>query len=390
MHNHIGIYSLLISCGLTLCVFASCHKDNGKDELAHHHHDHGVHEKEHEGHDHGDGQEIIFTPEQAKLLGVKTEVVKPVAFHSIIKVSGEITESAHGAAVASAPASGVVTFAPGIAEGAHVGAGTLIATVKSTGITGGDANAAARVAVDAAKKEVERLKPLHEHGIVSTAEYNAAVAALNQARASYSPAASSGRITAPSAGIITALDVRQGQYVEAGAPVANISSSSMLNLRADLPQRHLGAVSSLTGAKIKTPYSNEVIDLSSMGAKRIAEADVARANGGYIPVYFSFSNNGTLLPGTAVEVFLEGAPKENAIVVPLTAISEQQGNYYVYIQLDEEGYLKSPVTLGENNGQDVEILKGLHAGDKVVVKGATNVRLAETSNVVPEGHSHNH
>jgi len=38
----------------------------------------------------------------------------------------------------------------------------------------------------------------------------------------------------------------------------------------------------------------------------------------------------------------------------------------------------------------MEILSGLHEGDKVVVGGVSFVRLAEQSTVVPEGHSHNH
>ena len=97
-----------------------------------------------------------------------------------------------------------------------------------------------------------------------------------------------------------------------------------------------------------------------------------------------------LLPGTAVEVYLQGAPRDNVVTVPVSALSEQQGNFFVYIQLDKEGYLRSPVKLGESNGKDVEILSGVHNGDRVVYEGATAVRLAASSNVIPEGHSHNH
>ena len=386
---------MLAAYAAMMCAAGACHNSNANDELAHHdhnhEHNHEHHHEGHEGHDHGDGQEIILEPEQAKLMGVKVMTAKSGPFNSVIKASGQIVENAQGAAVASAPTPGILTFAPGIVEGRQVSAGTLIATVKSSGMSGGDPNNAAQVAIASAQKEVERLRPLHEAGVVTTAEFNAAVAVLNAARASYSPQASTGRITAPSSGVITSIDVRQGQFVDAGTPVVSITGSGSLSLRADVPQKHFNEIGSITGARIKTPYSSEVIDIADLGGRRVNSVSAPRAMGGYVPVYFSISNtHNMLLPGTAVEVYLQGAPRDNVVTVPVSALSEQQGNFFVYIQLDKEGYLRSPVKLGESNGKDVEILSGVHNGDRVVYEGATAVRLAASSNVIPEGHSHNH
>ena len=76
--------------------------------------------------------------------------------------------------------------------------------------------------------------------------------------------------------------------------------------------------------------------------------------------------------------------------VPSTSLSEQQGQLFVFVQLDEDCFRKVPVQVGQSNGTDVEILSGLHEGERVVTEGTTFVRLAETSGVVPEGHSHTH
>lgn len=374
---------IALMAGITSC------NSNAKDELAHHDHNH-----EHAEHEHAETKdgltEIVVEPDVAKRFGVEAIKLQPTTFNSIYKVSGKIMASADGASIASAPTAGIVTFAPGIVQGKQVSAGALIATVKSTGMTGGDPNAIARAAVDAAKRELDRLKPLHEKGIVSTEEYNAAIATYNSAAAAYSPSASSGRVTATTGGVITEMLVQQGQYVEAGAPIATISTSKTLTLRADLPQRHIANAQSINCAKIRTPYSNEVVDLGDLSAKRITNSDNVAGQGGYLPIYFSFKNDGSFVAGTSVEVFLEGAPKENALVVPLSAVCEQQGQYFVFVKIDEEGYLKYPVKLGDNDGENVEILSGVKAGDNVVVKGAVTVRLAESSGVTPEGHSHNH
>lgn len=410
MHHNNRLFTHLLAAALMATVTTSCNH-NAKDELAHHDHNHG-HEKPesherhedhesaggheaheghegHKGHDHGDGAEIILTPEQAKLSGVKTAEIKAGEFHNVIKTSGRIMESPDGAAIASAPTSGTVSFGRGVEAGMKVNAGSLIATVRSTGISGGDPNAGAKAAMDAARRELDRLTPLHEHGIVSTADYNAAKAAYESARAAYSPGAASGRVTAPTGGIITQLLVRQGQYVETGTPIASISSTKRLTLKADVAQRHAAAAHGISRAKVKTPYSDELINLSELGGTRV-NPETMTAQGGYFPVYFTFDNNGTMIAGTPVEVYLETGVREGVISVPLTAIAEQQGAHFVYIKVDEEGYLKSPVKLGESDGQRVEIISGVHEGDNVVIEGKTAVRLAESSNVIPEGHSHNH
>ena len=76
--------------------------------------------------------------------------------------------------------------------------------------------------------------------------------------------------------------------------------------------------------------------------------------------------------------------------VPEEAVSEQQGNYFVYVEHSPGHYMKMPVTIGSSDGSRREIMSGLQPGDKVVSKGMTYVKLAETSGVVPEGHSHSH
>ena len=70
-------------------------------------------------------------------------------------------------------------------------------------------------------------------------------------------------------------------------------------------------------------------------------------------------------------------------------MTEEQGVNFVYIKMDESCYRKQEVTLGESDGERVEIVSGVKAGDNVVTAGAYNVRLASASNAIP-AHTHNH
>ena len=402
------LYIFALSAAVCL-YFSACKSDNGRDELSHHHHhehehaaddhdhhhdhDHDAdhhHDNEETEHHHTDG-EITLEPEMAERFGVTTEIVSPSPFSDAIKVAGEILSSPADAAIISTPTSGILSFRQDIAAGSKVTAGTTIAKVSASGVSGGDQNLAAKATYEAAKRELDRLRPLYEERLVTASEYNAALRAFEEAKAGYSTAAAAGNITSPISGVITSIDANQGQYVEVGTPIATVSSSKRLTLRADVPQRYYNRIAGINDALISLPYSDNSILLSEIGGKRITASDaLASTAPGYIPVYFSFDNDGSFIPGASADIYLRSADSAELISVPLTALSEQQGQFYVFVRLDDECYRKQLVTTGRNNGSRIEIKSGLHPGDNVVVTGTTTVRIAEASGTVPEGHSHNH
>lgn len=400
----------------TVCLFSSCGVKQD-DELSHHHnhshvsdshsdhdHDHEGHDHETEGHDHSGheshadedadhsfGSEIVLEPSVAERFGVLAQTITPNEFAETIDISGQILNATGDMGIVAAPTSGIVSLPTGITEGSKVNTGTVIATISAQNISGGDSNRAAAVAVEAAKRELDRLTPLHADGIVTTKELNAARQAYEAAKASYSPSAASGRAVSPIAGSITSILVKSGEFVSAGQPLATVSKNSRLTLRADLPQKYHSFFPTVATAAFRPASSEYWISLDSLNGKlttSIAASDPSMP--GYIPVYFTFDNDGRILPGSYVEIKLIGHTRHSALTVPVEAVIEQQGKYFVYAKVDEHGYEKRLVTLGNNNGSEVEILSGISEGDNIVCKGAMIVKLAESSGAVPEGHSHNH
>lgn len=383
-----------MAAALALAATGCSHtpKDDGlgHDHSHHHAHEHSEHEhsEDEHGHQHGP-DEITLQAHTANELGVATITLQPSEFCDIVKVSGSVTQSATGQSVVASTASGILTLKGGITPGVNVRAGQVIGTISAKGMAGGDANASAKAALDAAKRELDRLTPLHKEGIVSTRDYNAARAAYESARAAYSGSPAGGVATARTSGVIMTLDAATGQYVEAGQPIATIGNGNALMLQADLPGRLSSFVSQISSANVRMPGSDRTISLADAGGELI-NASTTSTQRGYIPIYFSLPQTDGLMPGTSVEVYLLGAPRSNALVIPRDAVTEQQGTHYAYVQLDDDCYAKRLVTLGNSDGKNVEILSGLKPGDKVVTKGAIMIKLAESSGAVPEGHSHNH
>lgn len=344
------------------------------------HHRHSQEESAGEHHEHESSELIELSGEQAERFGVTFDEVQPGEFASVIRCSGIVDRSAANLATASAPSAGVVRFAPGITQGVTISRGTPIATIDFTAVSGGNENLAAAAAVEAARKELERIKPLYDERLATQADYNAAVAALKQAEAAYSPAASCGHVHAPISGVVTQLLVADGTHVAAGDPIATFATDNSLTLHAEVTADSYAALQNISDARIGS-YT-----LSEHDGKRTGIS----AENGYACIYFTFSNDGNIMPGSGVDVYLLGQPRQNVISLPLAAVTEQQGTHYVYRRHSPGHYEKLPVTLGESDGLRVEILSGVNAGDNIVTSGAMTVRLAESNGAIPEGHTHNH
>lgn len=376
------IFRIVASIATALLYFTSCAPSAQDDGLGHHHHHHGSSEA---------SDEIVLTPADAQRFGVYSQMVKPQEFNEVIKVSGQIVSAPSDQSVVSAPSAGIITFVKGLVTGQKVTAGHVIGNVSAKNMAGGDQIEANRIAYVAAKLEYERVEPLYKEGIVSAKEYNEVKKAYEAAQAAYNGNKSGSKATAVSSGVITQLLVNNGEYVAMGQPIAVISGNETLTLRADLPEKYYNFLPTISTANFRAAYTDEVISLNDLNGRKISSSSLATTvQPGYIPIYFSFNNNGSVVPGAFVEVYLIGATRQNCIVLPMNAITEQQGKFYVYVKLDEECYEKRMVKLGRTNGNEVEILSGLTRRDEVVSRGAIIVKLAEASGAVPEGHSHNH
>lgn len=370
--------------GLTL-AFGACH-DHASDG-----HDHESETKEAHKDGATSGDDIVLEPEMALRFGVECDTVRSGAFSEALKVSGRVLATGNELAVVSAPTAGIVSFSRDMVPGKKVPRGARIASVRTGTTTGGDANQAAKAALDAAKRELDRLKPLYDQRLVTASEYNAALAAYESARAGFSASAASGAASAPISGVIVSLDVAEGQYVEAGAPLASMASDKEITLRVDLPRRMASRMGTFTDLRLALADVGTVL-VSELGGKRSGASPAASGNNAsaYVPMYFSVpAASAGLLTGGGFEGWLLGSGREDVTAIPVSALSEQMGDFFVYERLDEDCYRKLPVVVGSSDGERVEV-GGLRPGTVIVTQGVTTLRLSENAKAVPEGHSHNH
>ena len=362
-----------------------------------HNHAHEAKADAHAGHDHGhehgsNPDEIILAPEKAKAAGVASMEIQPKAFRQVIKASGEVQSAQGNESTIVANVSGVVSFQRSVTEGMQVGKGTALMSISASNLQDGDPAERARIAYESARADFDRASRLVESQIVSQKEFNAIKEKYESAKLAYEALSKNQTkhgvsVTSPMGGYIKNLLVKEGDYVAVGQPLATVTQNNRLFLRADVSERYYKYLNGITSANFKTPYDNQVYELEALNGKLLSYGKSAGSF--YVPVTFSFDNKGDIMPGSFVEIYLLSKPMENTIALPIEALTEEQGLYFIYIQKCAESYRKQEVKLGASNGKEVEILSGVNPGDKVVVKGAYHVKLASASNALP-AHSHEH
>ncbi len=386
--NYVKI-PFLSMVALSYAVMApSCSGSHDGQEI-HQHTDENIENDENHKHDHS--AMIKLDHHQAEEFGVETEKIETSGFAEVILVSGRIESKASDEAIATATRSGILTLSSNINPGVKVSAGSSIGSVRSSSVQGADPSVEAIAARDAAKRELDRLTPLHKDGVISTQTYNNALAAYEQAEAAlHSSRQGSAGVSSPKTGVITQLLAKSGEYVEAGQRIAVISGNTKLTLRADVPEKYALHLPGIVTANFRPASSSETYSISDLNGHMISNTTSAVAENGYIPVYFSFGNNGAIAPGTFAEVYLQSGSRQGVISVPKEALVEINGNKCIYTRHGEGLYEKHVVETGASDGSRVEIISGLKPGEDVVVKGAQVVRMAETSATAVPGHTHHH
>jgi Cu(I)/Ag(I) efflux system membrane fusion protein len=173
-------------------------------------------------------------------------------------------------------------------------------------------------------------------------------------------------IRAPINGAITALDVREGMTVMAGAPLATIRGLSPVWLIVSVPQGIAGQVKTGGHVSARTPaYPGQELDgriesvlPSADPSSRAVEVRVALPN----PA-------GRLRPGMTASVDLTSSEPKETLLAPSEAVIRTGKRAVVITVLADGRFAPVEVGTGASFGDRTEILSGLAEGQKIVASG---------------------
>lgn len=255
----------------------------------------------------------------------------------------------------------------GFEEGTGVEAGTVLFEMDSRRQQARVADGEARHQL--ARMEMQRGKDLLDRQTIPPQEFDRLEAAflsteaeLAQLRADLEDT----RIVAPFAGVMTSRMVSVGQFISRGTEVAGLIQQDPLEVEFQVPERFVSQIAEGQRIRMRTvAYEDESFEGEvSYVAPRID----ARSRSLEVKAVVD-NADGRLRPGQFGTVELVFRSREDALVVPETAIRYQADSVFV-TKVDEQRVVSfQPVKTGLRLEGRIEIIEGLEEGDVIVIEG---------------------
>jgi RND family efflux transporter MFP subunit len=341
---------------------------------------------------------IHFNIQQQEKITFATEfpLIEPMG--QVIKTTAQIQSSQSDEVMISARIAGIV-FTSGVdwTEGRTVNSGQSLFVVSGSGLAENNSNvrfSEAKNNYQKAEADYKRAQELIKEKIISEKDFLQIKTGYETSKAIYDNllhnfSAQGQKVSAPFSGYIKQVLVENGQFVEEGQVLAVISKNKSLLLKADVQSKYAGLLPSLSSATIrsadKTIYSLEELNGKILSFGKSLNNDSYR-----IPVSIQMDNRAGFTPGSFVNVWLKTQSEKPVMTIPVSALTEEQGIYFVYVQLSSDSFEKREVRTGLSDGIRTEILSGLNKGEKIVTQGAVSVKLAQSTGTSDTHSGHEH
>jgi cobalt-zinc-cadmium efflux system membrane fusion protein len=358
-----------------------------------------------EGAEGGSGNVVKISDEARETIGLTVVVAEERPFAAMIQTTGVVTPDETRVAH-------IRPLAPGRVEQVHVRTGDRVSAGQALvtydniemGQLTGEYRAAAAVVeraqaeAEVARRALERASRLVDSGGLSRAEYERrdaehkrALAAISTERAAMANVeqklrrfgvesadlakitigegggASRGVLRAPFAGVVIAASVAPGESVDTERELLTVADLANVWVLGDLYQKDLGAIRRGQEALItvesypgqtfsgRISYISDVLDAASRTAKVRAE----------VP-----NRDGRLKLQMFVNMQLPTGDTRATVVIPSTAIQEIDEEQVVFVQTSDDTFEKRVVKVGAAQRDNVPVMEGIKAGERVVTVGA--------------------
>jgi len=306
---------------------------------------------------------------------ITTFETKEEVFNHYLEVQGSVVTKQN--IVLNAEFSGTLSHVY-VKEGQNVSKGQILAKIDDSGLS--QQLAQFKVQANLAKTTYERQKRLWEQNIGSEIQYlqaetnyKAQQSAVNQLEAQLNKT----NVVAPFSGVIDDVITEQGSTVVPGqTPILRIVNLNDMYVEAEVPENYLPNV--IPGKEVEAffPVLNTTVNTK------------VRQVGNYInPNNRSFkievgipNERNDVKPNLTTRLKINDYTNEKAILIPQNVISENgNGDQYVFIVKDMDSSNRAIVkqvfiTTGKTQGDFIEILNGLNAGDQIINEGARSVQ----------------
>lgn len=177
-------------------------------------------------------------------------------------------------------------------------------------------------------------------------------------------------------GIIVGKNHSLGDVIPAGAPIFTLVPDTGFRVALSIPLQYYPGIDYATKATIHlasgtahaTPTSVQAFDMNGTG---------------YFSVEFVITKGKSVL-GSVIPVDIVVKHDNSALLVPANAVVEKNGAFFVFVVKNGKA-IQTAVKIGIQTPSNVQILSGLHPGEKVVTTGQYSLEDGAKVTVVSTG-----
>ena len=191
------------------------------------------------------------------------------------------------------------------------------------------------------------------------------------------------RIVASTGGVLNKRPVEEGEYVQAGTAVAEVVEMDTVKVRVHVPERDVAFFTVGATAEVLADAKDQGQAYALAGTITYIDA-LADPQTRSTPLEITLDNSERLLrSGQIVRVSLTRRVLKDAIMIPLLAVIPMEDGYAVFVVEDSQAQRRE-VDLDIIRGDRVQIMRGLKAGEELIVAGHRFVAPGQKVNVVSE------
>ena len=380
------VISILISILIWWSSSPAATKSDGHDtEVKNTQQSDNEHEKEGAEDEHAEEDEITLTKQQLVEQGLKIASVSTGLIEKVSVLPGKLVVNTDQQAHISPNFSGHVEQVK-VTLGQSVKKGQILAVLIAPELIDQQSNLRiAQANLDLAHQDYQREKHLWSQGISAKQDYQRAENAYRQAQISAQSAQSRLRalgaegnnngtfsIKSPISGVISQKDIVVGENVQLTDQLFVIEQLKDLWLEFNLPNQFSTQIQAGQKVQFQVNGSNE--NYSAIVQSLTSQADTQT---GRLVVRAKLDVQATKLrPNVMVNVLISEPTEKSALRVKKTALQVIKGEDTIFIVKAENGdqlHLKAQkVKLGQasSDGQWLEIISGLNAGQKYIAQGS--------------------